>query len=223
MNGAGKPSLGRRLRPMLGVFILTLPVAMTARGVPDDVQSPWRMITETAQGRLYHRVVEGSSFPEVMIVTRLEAPPSRVRAAVTDYDRFAEFIPNVAESRVLQQEGGRQWVFHRLHFGAPFADRVYVIESSEAASRPRENHYRIEWTLSARRFPALDETGGVNPRALSGFWDLRPLAHGNATEAAYAVHCDPGGFMPGWLVETMTDRYIQQVIVAVRLRIAKDG
>ena len=194
----------------------------TGAGVVNGTDAPlWRMSADTAQGRLYHRAVEGSPLPEAMIVTRLDAPPVRVRALVTDYDRFAEFIPNVAESRVLQQAGGRQWVFHRLHFGAPIADRVYVIESSDAASRPRSNYYRIEWTLSGRHFPVLDDADGVRPRAFSGFWDLRPIEDGDATEAAYAVHSDPGGLMPDWLVMKMTDRYIRQLITVLRRRLVE--
>jgi len=182
---------------------------------------PWRMIADTPQGRLYHRAVEGSSLPEAMIVTRLNAPPARVHALVTDYDRFAEFIPNVSESRVLRQEGSRQWVFHHLHFGGPAADRVYVIESSDVASRPPEQHYRVEWKLSDRHFPVLDRAAGVRPAAFSGFWDLRPLDGGTATQAVYDVHSDPGGIIPDWLVTRMTDRYIQQVIMALRRRLQK--
>jgi hypothetical protein len=44
---------------------------------------------------------------------------------------------------------------------------------------------------------------------------LCPLENGLATEARYAVHSDPGRFIPDWLVVKMTDRYIQQVIAAV--------
>jgi hypothetical protein len=177
------------------------------------------MIADTAEGRLYHRDVPGSSLPEAMIVTRLDASPGRVFALVTNYDRFAEFIPNVVESRVLEQNGARTWVFHHLHFGGPVADRVYVIESSDASSRPLVHHYRVEWRLSARHFPVLDRASGVRPQAFSGFWDLRPLGDGASTQAAYAVHSDPGGMIPRWLVTAMTDRYIREVITALRRRL----
>ena len=113
----------------------------------------------------------------------------------------------------------RQWVFHHLHFGGPAADRVYVIESSDVASRPPEQHYRVEWKLSDRHFPVLDRAAGVRPDAFSGFWDLRPLDGGTATQAVYDVHSDPGGMIPGWLVTAMTDRYIQHVITALRRRL----
>jgi hypothetical protein len=210
----------RVLRITVAGFCLWLS-AMTGAGMETAAGPPaWRMIADTAQGRLFHRSVVGSSIPEAMIAARLDAPPGRVHALVTDYDHFAEFIPNVAESRVLRQAGDIQWVYHHLHFGGPVADRVYVIESRDAASHPPENHYRVEWTLSDRRFPVSDAGAGVRPRSFSGFWELRPLEGGAATEAVYGVHSDPGGLIPDWLVVKMTDRYIQQVIAAVRQRLA---
>jgi hypothetical protein len=200
-----------------------LPVAATFGSVIETAHAPWQAVADTPQGQIYHRDVAGSSLPETMIVTRLDAPPARVHALVTDYGHFAEFIPNVAESRVLLQAGGRQWVFHHLHFAGPVADRAYVIESTDAASRPQENYYRVEWELSDRDFPGSEGQTGVSPHTFSGFWDLRPVERGRATEARYAVHSDPGGLIPDWLVVKMTDRYIQQVMVAVRRRLANTG
>jgi ribosome-associated toxin RatA of RatAB toxin-antitoxin module len=205
-----------RLPALVSGFCLSV---ATLAGVAGTEPSSWKMIADTGQGRLYHRDVADSSLPEAMIVTRLDAPPGRVFALVTDYDHFAEFIPDVAESRVLERDGDRTWVFHQLHFGGPVADRVYVIESRNAVSGPTGMRYRVEWKLADRRFPELDRASGVRPRAFSGFWDLQPLEGGASTQAAYAVHSDPGGMIPGWLVTAMTDRYIQQVIAALRRRL----
>jgi hypothetical protein len=141
-----------------------LPVAATFGSVIETAHAPWQAVADTPQGQIYHRDVAGSSLPETMIVTRLDAPPARVHALVTDYGHFAEFIPNVAESRVLLQAGGRQWVFHHLHFAGPVADRAYVIESTDAASRPQENYYRVEWELSDRDFPGSEGQTGEDDR-----------------------------------------------------------
>jgi ribosome-associated toxin RatA of RatAB toxin-antitoxin module len=181
----------------------------------------WQTVRGGRLGQIYHRAVAGSSLPEAMIVTRFAAPPARVHALVTDYGHFEEFIPDVVESRVLMKSGGRQWVFHHLHFAGPVADRAYVIESTDAASRPQEHYYRVDWTLSSREFPGIEGNTWIRPRAFSGFWELRPLENGLATEARYAVRSDPGGFIPDWLVVKMTDRYIEQVIAAVARRLVQ--
>lgn len=198
-----------------------LQAAIIASTATETGDAPWQAVGNSLQGKIYHRAVTGSSLPEAMIVARFAAPPARVHATVTDYGHFAEFIPNVAESRVLLQTGGRQWVFHHLHFTGPVADRAYIIESTDAASRPQENYYRVDWTLSSRDFHGIEGTKGIRPRAFSGFWELRPLQGGLDTEARYAVRSDPGGLIPDWLVVKMTDRYIQQVITAVAQRLGQ--
>jgi len=195
--------------------------ALIAGTATETGNAPWQAVDDSRQGQIYHRAVTGSSLPEAMIVARFTAPPARVHALVTDYGHFAEFIPDVAESRVLLQTGARQWVFHHLHFAGPVADRAYVIESTDAASRPQEHYYRVDWALSSRDFPGINYTAWIRPRAFSGFWDLRPVENGLATEARYAVRSDPGGFIPDWLVVKMTDRYIQQVIAAVAQRLGQ--
>jgi len=180
----------------------------------------WVAVAMTGNGQIYHRAVEGSPVPMVMMATTFRADAARVQALVSDYDHFAEFIPNVQESRVLMRDGSQQWVFHHLHFPGPVADRVYVFRST-ASGGSAEPGYRVEWQLSDRLFPGIDTAAGIRPRQFSGFWELRPAAHGTVTEARYAVHSDPGGLIPAWLVARMTDRYVQQVIGAVRERLAQ--
>jgi hypothetical protein len=182
----------------------------------------WVPVAVTPAGRIYHRDLQASPVPMIMIATMFKAPPARVHAVVTDYDHFAEFIPNVLESRVLTREGSHQWVFHHLHLPGPVADRVYVFMSTDSPW-PAQSGYRVEWHLSERQFPGVDASAGIRPQWFSGFWELRPAADGAATEARYAVHSDPGGYIPAWLVARMTDRYVEQVIEAVAERLRGEG
>ncbi|MEA2094398.1 MAG: SRPBCC family protein [Pseudomonadota bacterium] len=186
---------------------------------PESGHRPWQLISETRAGRIYHRDVEGSSIPMAMVVTQFESSPATLYAVVTDYEHFEDFIPNVVESRVIRASEGFQWVFHRLHFPGPVADRVYVIRSQKQSGRIREGWFRVTWQLAAGMLAEVDTARGIEPESFSGFWDLRPLGDGKTVEARYAVHSDPAGFIPVWLVVKMTDRYLQQVVTAVRERL----
>jgi ribosome-associated toxin RatA of RatAB toxin-antitoxin module len=176
----------------------------------------WRMVRETAEGPLFHRCRPGSVLDEVMIETRLPAAPERLYRLVTDYDAFAGLIPDVAESRVLETAGRVQWVYHRLHFPGPVADRAYILQSSATATDTPPGAWRVEWALSERVFPQVDPGAGVRPDSLSGFWEIEAGAVPNACLARYAVHVEPGGRLPDWLVMRMTDRYVQRVVAAIR-------
>ena len=188
---------------------------LTAAPLPAD-PAGWQPVGDTDSGRLYHRALEDSPVPAIMIATWFAAAPAQVQRLVTDYDRFAEFVPYVRESRVLARAARQQWVLHRLRFPGPLAERAYVFISSEGA---QGSAYRVEWRLSGRRFAGVDLDGAVQPRQFSGFWELRPEAGASGTLARYAVHSDPGGLLPAWLVTRLTERYLQQVVEALRARL----
>lgn len=175
----------------------------------------WQAAGATPEGRLYHRPMQGSAIPQVLIEARFAASAAAVYGVVTDYAHFADFIPDVAESRILRTAGDAQWVFHRLHFTGPVADRVYVMRSVGRTTGP--GAYRVEWALAPEAVPAGEQ--GIAPRQFSGFWELRTADDGKTTEARYAVHSDPGGRIPAWLVTRMTDRYVREVVSAVRGRL----
>ena len=198
-----------------GLF-LAVPVAGEGADIDAD---GWRLVETIAAGQIYHREVEGSSVPWAMLVTTFDTPPERVHEVVVDYDHFADFIPNVFKSRVLAHEGKSQWVYHHLQFSSPITDRVYLIISTDRECRVQQPCYRVEWELDDRSFQDIDLSAGIQPNAFSGFWELRSTEKPNRTEGRYAVHSEPGGFIPGWLVTRMTDRYIQQVVEAVRERL----
>ncbi len=216
MNAEGFPGA----ESIFGSAFVLCSILLAATGQAG--QSRWMPAEMTASGQIYHHEVAGSSIPRVKIVTNYDASPARVHALVTDYDRFAAFVPNVAESRVVLARDSDQWVFHHLHFPGPVADRAYLIKSTDRESRPDENYFRVAWDLADREFPDVDLSAGTRPDAFSGYWELHPGKTRDSTEAHYAIYSDPGGFIPGWLVVKYTDRYVQQVVEAFRKRLAAE-
>jgi len=176
----------------------------------------WRHVRDTAEGPVFHRCRPGSTVAEVMIQTRFQTAPEHLYTLVNDYGAFGDFIPNVVESRVLERVGPVQWVYHHLHFPGPVADRAYVMKSTGSIPAAPGNAWRVDWALSERVFPRVDMTAGILPDSFSGFWEIEPGDGAGMTRARYALHADPGGLVPGWLVVRMTDRYVQQVIAAIR-------
>jgi hypothetical protein len=182
--------------------------------------SQWVLRQATPSGQIFHR--DSGEFPIawVMIVTDFDAPPARVHTVVTDYNHFAEFIPFVAESRIILEEGDQQWVYHHLEFPGLIADRAYLFNSTSRASLPEENFFRVEWDLTDRVFAAADLSVGIRPKAFSGYWELSPGTQPGSTRAHYTVVSDPGGLIPNWLVVKNTDRYVRMAVEAVRERLA---
>lgn len=195
-----------------GLLLLAGACAATAAVAAPDCRN-WQALRETPAGTLFNRCRPGSPLDEIMIETHLPAAPERLFALVSDYDAFAGFIPDVAESRVLASEGPVQWVYHRLRLPPPLADRAYILQSTADVAPAL---WRVAWRLSGREFPGTSPRGTVRPDRLSGFWEITADSAPNRTKARYAVHVEPGGHLPRWLVRRMTERYVQRVVDAIR-------
>ena len=177
----------------------------------------WRLITERQGTKVYNRPWPGSPVPEALAYTSIGVPPARLYAVVTDYDHFSGFIPYVSSSRILRQEGGIRLVHQHMHFPGPLADRYYTI-ASRALVRPRENSFRVEWRLVPESSGTSSDEEGVVPSAFSGFWELTPNGNGTTTQAVYSIHFDPGGALPAWLATLAMNRYLPEVMDAIRVR-----
>ncbi len=203
-------------------LFLLVPFLHTAALPAADDCKTWQPVRHTPEGTVYHRCRTDSTTATVMIQTRFPAPPQRLFGLATDYAAFAQFVPGVRDSRVLETAGNRQWIYQHLHFPGPVRDRVYILRSTGTETTPGRA-WRIEWELSDRAFPQADLAAGMRPRQLSGFWEITRAETPGTTIARYAVHSDPGGWLPDWLVESMTDRYVQDVVAAFRRRLATES
>jgi ribosome-associated toxin RatA of RatAB toxin-antitoxin module len=141
-----------------------------------------------------------------------------VFAVISDYDRYAEFMPYVKRSDTVRKDGGISWVFQHLEFRfSPISDRRYTIKISDRASRPNDGFYCIEWTLDSEE-TAQPEAPGIAPAFNDGFWILRSLEQGKKTDVRYFLHTDPGGWLFPWMINTANRQAIPAVIQAVHKR-----
>lgn len=182
------------------------------------LKAGWQPVSERDGLRLYNRAVPGAAVPGALARVHIEVPPARLFAVITDYDRFAEFVPYVIRSRVVHREDGLRRVSQHLRFPRPVADRHYVIESRDSVTPFPQERWRVEWHLVPDTYrPAADEAG-ITPAMFTGYWELAPASGGTATDAIYSLHFDPGGALPAWLVTLAMNRYLPKVIDAVRTR-----
>jgi ribosome-associated toxin RatA of RatAB toxin-antitoxin module len=175
----------------------------------------WRETGRSDAGVMF-RCQGDTRIPWVMIKTQFSVRPAVLFELINNYDDFESFVPNVIESRVLERIGDRQWVLHRLQFPILFADLNYVISSTYSGSNPAEGYYRVNWQLDRRYFHGLDINSKKVPKALAGFWDIQPGDSDSTTQARYAIYNDPDGHLPTWVVTGLTERYVRQLIRAIR-------
>ncbi|MCO6412583.1 MAG: cyclase [Thiogranum sp.] len=175
----------------------------------------WELLRQSPDMRIYRR--HTASEPEAAARLRWKADPQALYELIQGYEHFADFIPNVRRSVILERTDQRVWVYQQLNFPAPVRDRHYVLESTDQQSQPATRHYRVEWRLS-ERFALPAGTGAVPPAAFGGCWDIR-AAPGSGLEAVYAISLDPGGLLPRWITERAMQGYLVDLMTALQRKL----
>lgn len=167
---------------------------------------------------LYRKPVADSQFPALLARTRMEVAAANVYRVISDYDHFTEFIPAVTASRVLERSGPDTRVYQRLDLPMLVADRHYVIRITDTLD---EAHglVRVHWQLDVERSHALPPADAVLPETFTGYWRLADIPGGSGCEASYAIHVEPGGRLPAWLFSRAAERYVVDVVAAVRRQV----
>lgn len=178
----------------------------------------WESIRQVGDIQLYRRSVEGSAFPAQLAHTRFKVSARGVFDVITDYNHFTDFVPSVAESRILDTSGRTNRVYQRLELPMLVADRHYIIKTEDQVGRGRGETIRVDWQLDEERSRSLEKDIAVLPKAFSGFWQLTNVVPGSGCEAVYSIHVEPGGKLPAWLFNRAAENYVLDVVEAVRER-----
>jgi ribosome-associated toxin RatA of RatAB toxin-antitoxin module len=194
------------------------PGGMTAPGPADLAE--WEPRRVAGGIELYRQPVTGSRFPALAARTRFPLPATAVYRIVSDYDHFPGFVPAVRESRVLERNGATARVYQRLALPAWFADRHYVLAITDRLAEAEAGRIGIDWALATEETRTLPQAEAVIPATFTGSWRLMDTAGGRACEAVYAIHVEPGGRVPAWLFGPAAERYVIDVVAAVRRRLA---
>ena len=205
------------------VYVVVLAACCVGQAAAGDADwqpeaDGWEHLRRVDGIALYRKPVAGSQFPALLAHTRMAVPSANVFRVISDYDHFTGFVPAVTASRVLERSGANTRVYQRLGLPLLFADRHYVIRVTDTLDKAN-GLVRVNWQLDEQRSRALSPADAVLPDAFTGFWRLADTPGGQGCEAIYAIHVEPGGRLPAWLFSRAAERYVTDVVEAVRQQV----
>jgi hypothetical protein len=214
-----RPSRSILLRCLLAA-VLALAAAVTAPEVRAENVGPWQQVRDEAGIRVQRRMVEGSNLHEFQGRGVIDAPLPTVLAVLHDVGRAPEWMHKCAGAHVVEHIDERhEVVYNRTAAPWPVADRDTVL-ASEAVFDARTHEVRIDfWSVTHPKEPPV--RGVVRMPSLRGHWLLSPVNGGRATQAEYQVHADPGGSLPGWIVNMVSKQLPFQTIAGLREQVKR--
>ena len=128
----------------------------------------------------------------------IDAPADRVFDVIVDYDRYAEFLPEVKEVRSADRRGNEVDV----HYGIDLVKRIhYTLHMVE--ERPRS----VRWSF----------VRGELMRDNKGSWTLEPTPDGK-TRATYSIEVGVGPLVPRSIVNALVDQSLPKMLEAFKKR-----
>jgi len=173
---------------------------VVARGEISPHENALTLVHESDGVQIHHRQIGGSAYLETREVSFFPATPVEVFSVLTDYDKFADFIPSLKMSRIISREANKVWVHQVMSFPTPIADREFVVRVTLPEKIVVGSVILISWQLDAEQTQKTVPSSAVIPKVLSGSWELEPHKGGAATSATYTVQLLCGGRLaPGGL------------------------
>lgn len=137
----------------------------------------------------------------------IAASPLSVRAVITDFSKYPEFVPEVVEATVLRAVGASNQEEWTVHFA------LRVVRPVRYTLRLWSEPERVDGTLIVR----WELVEGSVLRANAGSWTLTPGPAG--TTATYDVSLELALFVPKSLIKLLAGTNLPQVLDAFRRRV----
>jgi len=201
-----------RLVSHLALAALLVATSAAASGAAEP---PWVRETETDDGIVvFSRETPGTTVRAVKATLIVDAPPQVVLAAACDPETFRESRRWVEEQAFYPSPDPDVWFnYQRLNF--PIVSRRDYTLRYERLLDPEKGLYRLRWkTTTAQGPPPID--GVVRVTLADGRIDITPVDGGKRARMHYYLHADPGGSIPGWIIDLANRVSLPTIIRDIR-------
>jgi len=174
----------------------------------------WQAAGERDGVEMWMRDVDGSSVREIKAQTLVDIPPERVWSVLKDVEKYPEFMPYMVEVKVIERSAPDVVTVYQCVAPPVVEKRDSIVEVTNKADE-RMGIYRTEWH-SVDKGPA-PRHDAVRVNGVRGQWVIERIgeAHSRLT---YTLFTEPGGSVPGWIVNRANKRSAPKLLNAVAKR-----
>jgi hypothetical protein len=168
------------------------------------------------QVRVEMRKVPGSDLKEAHGWGIIAAPVERVLEVLEAVENYPVLMPLTKVARLLERKGDSAWYYMVIE-PPVVARRDYCIRMF--VTRLPGGAARSDWVNAPEHCPPPPK-GVLRLMQNRGSWELTPTADGAATWVHYTAYTEPGGHLPAWIVNRVTEHEIAGTFAAVRKAVA---
>ncbi|MEZ4355297.1 MAG: START domain-containing protein [Myxococcota bacterium] len=206
--------LGSVVPILIGLLAVPLMVGRVEATGSDD----WQLAKQADGIDVHTRPVPGSGVVEFRGRAEVDASVEAVFAVLQDVEGFRDWFPDTLESRLLERKERSSVRYSVLDAPWPLSDRDHVLRTTSLRDSDT-GAIRIAIVSDPTFHP--EQPGRVRIRVAQGSWALEPLDGGRRTRVTFAMHLDPGGGLPDWLVNARIVGTPFEALTNLRARVGR--
>jgi hypothetical protein len=181
-------------------------------GGPLTAQSPgWTLKNDKDGVKVYYRTT--GDIHEIKLSTSLQTTLTGIMQLFAEVDKYPQWGYKVSEARLLKRISAHEvYYYSRLDFPWPMSDRDLVMHTKVVQDGVTR---RVVATSTAVPDYLPEVKDVVRMREATTKWILLPRNDG-WVDTEYIIHSDPGGAIPGWMVNMAIDVGPRETIASMR-------
>ncbi len=132
----------------------------------------------------------------------VNVPPEKLFEVITDYAKYAEFLPEVKSVKVDGGQGSIKEVTYTVDIKA----KVITYTLKHTSEKP----IKVTWTMIK----------GEMMKGNDGSWTLKPSANGG-TEATYTIDLKLSSLVPGFIEKALAEQGLPGLLANFKARAEK--
>jgi hypothetical protein len=191
-------------------------VAAALMADPDP--GPWQQVV-SSDVTVSIRNRPGVRIQEIKGEYLIDASPMEVRNVLTD-PSYGARAPYVSEYQTISRQGNS--VVRYTHLSLPIvADRDWYIECTRESDLAPDGSgvYRSSWKPWGADIPARHNIVRVTTN--EGYWQVDPGVDPGHARITYYLLSDPGGDIPGWVINMANRKMLPELLHNLRKEILR--
>jgi hypothetical protein len=163
---------------------------------------------------LRSRPVEGLPMKELEVEGEMDVPVSVIEDVLLDVEGLSHYMPHVKEAHQLAVDAdGSRHIWARLQLPlVQGRDYVLHVFLDQRVGPDGRGSFQSHWVSEPDRIPKKDNL--VRLKTNQGSWRVTPSAGGH-THVVYRLLVDPGGWFPGFALDSTSQTAVLETFHAV--------
>lgn len=158
----------------------------------------WKLEKDKEGIQVYTRAVDWSNTREFKGVSNFSSSLQQLVGIMKDPSHYSYWMFNTSDCKLVKTVNENDFYTYAVNEAPwPVSDRDNVTRMQ--ISYPSPNIAVIKMTAAPDMVPEKD--GVVRIKEMSGYWQFEDLGNGKIL-VTQQVHCNPGGNVPSWLVNS---------------------